>query len=373
MYPYRKFGRNRILNLCKTILMKNRLLIYFLILGLNFIYVNGYSQKEFFRSQQVASKEPLSTSNTSIAIYNDILLFNANDYYLYAYNKKDGTLKWATEINYKTSVPAFVKDSIVYAGLYSNKTEQTAQYNLADGKLIKALPFGPLATTPHIRNGILYGTAIYDYGCILAYDIKHDSVTWSRFIAHGLSNQPYYFENKIMANAEGNNWVAMGYDGVLLDTVCKVKADIYVQDIPCIEKYTALSHDGLPIKGKLADEIFGSDLMSFPEMITTSNATFALNETKLSILSKKLKLKQQVDLTTITNGLEDVGNTKLLKADDENIWILFGDHLVNYNHKTKKLVTLTDLSLWQPQKVLLDQEKLWLISGKDGLLYGISL
>ena len=97
------------------------------------------------------------------------------------------------------------------------------------------------------------------------------------------------------------------------------------------------------------------------------------NTDQKRILSKKLKIKQQIELTTITNGLEDIGNTKLLKADDENIWILYSDHLVNYNHKTKKLVKLTDLSLWQPQTALLDQENIWLISGKDGLLYGISL
>ncbi|MGZ8536888.1 MAG: hypothetical protein ACXWV9_01435 [Flavisolibacter sp.] len=353
--------------------MKPRTTIYFLALGLNFIFINAHAQKEFFRSQQVFSKEHLSTILSSIVIHNDLILFNANDYHLYAYNKKDGSLKWATETNYKSSRPAFVQDNIIYAGLYSNKVQQTAQFSLVDGKLIKTLPFGPLETKPLIKNGMLYGTAIYDYGCILAYDLEKDTVTWSRFIAHGLSNQPYYFDNKIMANAEGNNWVALGYDGILLDTICKVKADIFVENIPCIEKYTALSHDRLPIKGKVSAEIFGNDLMDLPEMITTSNTTFALNETKLSILSKKLKIKQQLDLSTLAEDLEDNGNTKLLKADDENIWILFSDHLMQYNHKAKKLVKLTNLSEWQPQTVLLDEENIWLISGKDGLLYGVSL
>ena len=345
----------------------------FIFLFLLLITTSAYSQKEFFRSQQVFTKEQMNDFYSSITIHDGLVIFSANDYHLYVYNKKDGLLKWSVETNYKSTIPVFVQDNIIYAGISKKEVHQAAQFSLANGKLIKALPFGPLATKPLIKNGMLYGTAIYDYGCIVAYDLQKDTVTWSRFIAHGYSTQPYYFENKIMANAEGNNWIALGYDGVLLDTTCAVKATIFVEDIPCVKNFIGLSHDGLEIKGKLAEDILGNDIFGRPPVLTTEKYTYVYYDDKLTILSGKLKIKQQVEVSSLADSLVENSDTKLLKADNENVWILYSDHLLQYNHKTKQLVRLTNLTAWQPQQVLLDEENIWLISGKDGLLYGLSL
>lgn len=342
------------------------------LIALLFLVSEAHSQKEFFRSQQVFTGEQMSNFYSSVTIHKEMVIFNANDYYLYAYNKNDGSLKWSVETNYKSTIPVFVQEGIIYAGISKNEIHQAAQFDLANGKLIKALPFGPLATKPFIKNGTLYGTAIYNFGCIVAYDLQKDTVAWSRFIAHGFSRPPYYFENKILANAEANNWVALSYNGVLLDTTCTEKAALFVEDIPCIKKFTALSHDGLEIKGKLSEEIFGVNFFDLPEIITTDNFTVVLSGDKLSILSKKLKLKQQVEVSSLGEGLANDYNVKLLKADDENIWLLYSGHLLQYNHKTKKMVRSTDLTAWEPNSVLPDEENIWLISGKDGLLYGLS-
>ncbi len=347
---------------------------YFLtLLILLLITSAAFSQKEFFRSQQVFKEGQLEKFFSSITIHDSIILFNANDYQLYAYNKKDGSLKWSTETNYKSRVPVFVHDSIIYAGISKKEKHQAAQFDLANGNLIKVLPFGPLATKPLIKNGMLYGTAIYNFGCMLAYDIKKDTVTWSRFIAHGYERQPYFQENRILANAEGDNWVALGYDGVLLDTTCAKKASMHVEDIPCVKKFIALTHDGLEIKEKLAEDILGADIYGQPEMLRSEKFTFILYDEKLTIISGKLKVKQQVQVSSLAEDLEGYIDIKLLKADDENIWIFYNNHLLQYNHKTKKLVKLTNLTAWQPVSVLLDDENIWLISGKDGLLYGLSL
>lgn len=337
------------------------------------IVTSAFAQKEFFRSQQVFTKEQMNNFYSSATIHNDLVIFNANDYHLYAYNKKDGSLKWSVKTNYKTSLPVFAEGNIIYAGISKNEIHQAAQFDLANGNLIKALPFGPLATKPFIKNGILYGTAIYNFGCILAYDLKKDTVAWSRFIAHGYSTKPYYFEKKIMANAEGNNWVALDYDGVLLDTTCAAKASIFVEDIPCVENFINLSHDGLEIKGKLSEDILGADIYGQPELLSSEKFTFILYDEKLTILSRKLKVKQQVQVSSLAEDLEGYGDTKLLKADDEIIWILYNNHLLQYNHKIKKLVKITNLTGWQPDSVLPDDENVWLISGKDGLLYGLAL
>ena len=333
----------------------------------------AYSQKEFFRSQQVFKEGQLDKFYSSITIHDSIILFNANDYHLYAYNKNNGSLKWSYKNNYKTVIPVFVAGNIIYAAASQKEEPQAVQISLADGKLIKTLPFGPLQTKPIIKNGILYGTATYNYGCIVAYDLQKDTVAWSRFIAHGLSRQPYYLENKILANAEGDNWVELGYDGKLLDTGCAVKANIFVEDIPCVRTFAALSHDGLEIKGKLSDDIFGKDFFDQPDIMTSKNFTYVLYGDKLSIISKKLKIRQQMEISALVPDLVDNVNSKLLKADDESIWILHAGHLLQYNQKTKKLLRQISLTAWQPQQVLFDGDNIWLISGKDGLLYGIAL
>ena len=354
--------------------MKNKFVkLFFVFIILLCVTSSAYSQKEFFRSPQVFTKEQLSSFYSSVTIHDSLVIFNANDYHLYAYNKNDGSLKWSVETNYKSTIPVFVQDGIIYAAISKKEVHQAAQFDLANGNLIKALPFGPLATKPFIKNGMLYGTAIYNFGCILAYDLKKDTVTWSRFIAHGYSTQPYYFENKIMANAEGNNWVALGYDGILLDTTCAVKASIFVEDIPCVKNFIGLSHDGLEIKGKLAENILENDIFGRPPMLNTEKYTYVYYDDKLTVLSGKLKIKQQVEVSALADSLVENSDTKLLKADNENIWILYSDHLLQYNHKTKKLVRSTNLNAWQPNSVLLDEENIWLVSGKDGLLYGLSL
>ena len=345
---------------------------FFTLSILLFISSAVFSQKEFFRSQQVFNQGQLDKFYSSITIHDSIILFNANDYHLYAYNKNDGNLKWSYKTNYKTDVPVFVADNNVYAGASENEEQRTVKISLVDGGLIKTLPFGPLQTRPNIKNGMLYGTAIYNFGSMVAYDLQMDTVAWSRFIAHGLSRQPYYLDNKILANAEGDNWVELGYNGVLQDTTCTAKASMHVEGIPCVKTFTALSHDGLEIKGKLAENIFENSFNEETCIISTKKFTYTLSDGKLSVIAEKLKLKQQVDISSLAPNLIETGPSKLLKADDENIWLLYADHLLQYNHKTKLLVKLTDFTAWQPKQVLFDGENIWLISGKDGLLYGLS-
>jgi hypothetical protein len=338
-----------------------------------FIASSCFSQKEFFRSQQTFNDNELNKFFSSITIHDSLVLFNATDYTLYTYNKNSGVLKWSYETGYKTTIPVFVAGNIIYAAVSADEKQQAAQISLADGKLIKTLPFGPLLTKPTIKNDLLFGTAIYNYGCIIAYDLRNDTVAWNRFVAHGSSREPYYLENKIMANAEGNAWVELGYDGILLDTTCAVKASVYIEDIPCVKTFIALSHDGLQIKGRLAANIFMNDFNDQPDIITTKRFTYVLFDGKLSILSGKLKLKHQLQVSSLLTDLGEENGAKLLKADDENVWLLYNGHLLQYNHKTKNASRITDLTAWQPQQVLMDEGNIWLISRKDGLLYGLSL
>ncbi len=346
---------------------------FFIFLFLLFITSTGYAQKEFFRSQQVFTAEQMNEFYSSVTLHDSLVFFNANDYTLYAYNRTGGSLKWSYKTSYKSNTPVFVQGNDIFTGIYAEKIERSARLDLANGQLIKVLPFGVLSTKPLIKNGMLYGTALYDYGCIVAYDLAKDTVTWSRFIAHGYSTQPYYLDNKIIANAEGNNWVYLGYDGALLDTTCKVKASMFVEHIPCVKIFKAMTHDGLEIKGKLAEEIMGEESFGTAPMLTSSKFTYVLYDDKLTILSGKLKVKLEVDIASLVPDLTENNNTRLIKADNEKVWMLYRDQLLQYDHQSKKLVRSTDLTNWQPHRVLVDGQNIWLISGKDGLLYGLSL
>lgn len=333
------------------------------------------SQKEFFQSQQTFTGEQLSEFYSSITIENNWLLFIGCDYKMYAYDRQTGDLKWKTPLQYKTDVAPLVIDSIIYTGHYKDRTTSAAQFNLNTGKFIRELPVGTIATKPLVKNDILYGTAIYDGGCLFAYDLKKDTLLWWRFLAHGYSTQPYYFKDYIYANAEADHWVKVGYDGKLIDTTCREKADIFVSDIPCIQNFYALTHDGEKIDGKLASAIFEEGTAWAPEIITTRNNSFVIYEEKLAIIGNKRKVKQVVAIPALADSIETItwNAGRLLKADDEKVSFFYNDHLFTYDHKHKKLARLVDLTQWEPHKVVLDENKLWLISKKDGRLYGLTL
>ena len=110
----------------------------------------------------------------------------------------------------------------------------------------------------------------------------------------------------------------------------------FVESIPCVKKFTALSHDGLEIKAKLSTDIFGKDFIDQFDILNTEDFTFVLYNDKLSLLSKKLKRKQQAEVSSLAVDLFENDNTKLVKADNENSWLLYSDHLLQYNYRTKK-------------------------------------
>ncbi len=343
-----------------------------------FASLTVFPQKQFFKSQQTFSTIQLQNFYSSVIIDNELLLFVANDYKLYAYDKFTGEQKWTSNISYKTKVQCFVKDSIIYSPYSENKDSYTAQLDRKTGKLIKQLPIGPLLTNPQMQNGILFGTAIYDGGCLFAYDTKKDSMLWYKFVAHGVGTQPYFYSNYILANAEANNWFPINYNGELTDTICKERADIFVKDIPCIKQFGALTHDGFELDAKFSAKIFDKEeeAISTENTLTTATHSFILHNNKLAIIGNKRKLSKLVDLSLlVADSLrEDSWRlSQILQANEKEIILVYNDQLIVYNYLLNKVEKLFDLSFWLPYQVLPDEDKLWLISKTDGLLYGLSL
>ncbi|HEX2630821.1 MAG TPA: hypothetical protein VHM26_17520 [Chitinophagaceae bacterium] len=333
------------------------------------------SQQVFFKSKQSFAEKELAKFYSSVTVAGDMILFNACDYNLYAYDLQSVRQLWATNLGYKTNKPVFVSNNRIYAHYYENERENTAILDAGNGAKLKVLPLGPLETTPREINGILYGTAIYDGGCVFAYNIKGDSVDWYRFIAHGVSTQPYYGEKEIWANAEADNWFRIDYKGRLLDTTCKVKADMFVQDIPCIDQYRLLSHDKKQVKTEQLQKLFDGNSVEELQSYFTAKNSFLLNEDQLIILSDKLKTKNKIDITDLSDSLRESEGAvkKILKADDKRVWLLYNNWFVVYNYNDKKLEKELSLSQWEPHQAVVDDQRLWIISRKDGLLYGVNI
>jgi outer membrane protein assembly factor BamB len=333
----------------------------------------AYSQKVFFKSSQTISPEHRMAFYASLNINDSLVLFNAPDYQLYAYNKNSGEQIWGYKLGRKSDFPPFFSGNYIWA---TNGDRQVIKLDPATGTLLDTLPASTIETQPFLKNDILHFTGLYDGGCLIAYDMKADSVLWKRFLAHGYSKTPYYLADKIVANAEGDNWIELNYDGTLKEAGCDkdaIEGD-FPSQLPCAKQFIALTHDGKEIKGKLAEEL-SLDIYSVPAIATTAKHSFLLNDGLLFILGNKLKKKSSLLLTSLSDDLEENSNApaKILSADDEKITMLYSHHFIIYHHRDKKLLKLIDLAQWEPHQVMLNEDKLWLISRKDGLLYGITI
>lgn len=342
-----------------------------------FICKKAYTQEEFFRSNVNFTENELKNFYSSITLNGNQVLVSANDYNLYAYERRTGKLLWVSQLAYKTGRGCFANGGLIYVPYYFNEHQQTAILDSATGKLIRLLPFGHLETKPYLHAGILYGTAIIDGGMLFAYDVKNDSILWSRFLAHGVSTQPYYFSEYIYANAEAHNWVKLNYRGEIIDSTCQNKAEIFVKDIPCIEIFNALAYDKSPIKESVSEKYFGdSETISPDNTMWGINKSFVLADDKLLIIGNKEKRAEVVELVRFLSksAFSYTGKyNQLLSATEKTVTFLFQGQLMTYDHGANKIVKSLDLLNWKPSQVILDRDKIWLISGIDGLLYGLKL
>lgn len=330
------------------------------------ITMQGISQEVFFRSSQKFSEKELESFYSSFSIDGNLILFNANDYHIYAYDKTTGNEKWKYYLRRKSNQQPFLCGGIIW----TNTNELDGLLLDTNGKNTRQLPFSVLSR-PHIKNGIAYLTGIYEAGNVLAYDLKKDSVLWYWFNAHGCSEQPYYFDEKIVANAESNFWVELDYSGRLLDEDCNEEETSYPSELSCVRKFSALSHDSKPFPGRFTENYFSGE----HDVLRTDKNTFLLNEEKLVVFGDNLRIKDSRSITGLvadTVELNDMLLKKIIGIKKNNVYFIYGDHLFIYNFKKKKLVKMISLEAYAPHQAILDGDKLWMISGRDGLLYGLA-
>ena len=339
-----------------------------LILTLLFASLSPSAQKVFFRSDQAFTEKQLESFYSAISVNDSMVVFNANDYKIYAYDKTTGSQKWVYNLGRKTTTLQFLAGNYIW----TNANDDEGLRLDLSGRNAKKLPFS-IYSKPVIKNNTVYTTGIYDAGNLIAYDMAADSVKWYQFIAHGCDTEPVYLDDRIIANAEGTNWVRINYDGSL-EKECQETPGTMTNFSGCAREYNLLTHDGKEVKGKLAGQL-GIGEGTVPEVIRTAKKTYVLDDGRLSIIGNNLKKIYSKEVFTLADGLEedDWKYSALLKANDESVWICYNEKLIIFDPVKKKLLRLVDLSSWEPHRVVADGQRLWIVSKKDGLLYGISI
>lgn len=348
----------------------------FYILIVLFVSVKVAAQTEFFHSKINLPESQLDHFFSSFSIDSTQVYFNANDYYVYTYDKKTGILNWSYYLANKTNnAPIPNQTSLFVSKHLSEYNDKCVQLNSRTGDTIQTLIIKSINSKPIFKENVMYCTGIDDGigGAVLAYDLKKNNVIWEKFIAHGVDRQPYYLKDKIVANVEDDNWFELDYNGKFLDTTCEYKANLFVEDIKCVQNYVHLTHNNEGISQYFLQEYFG-DYENL-KVSSYNNYTFILGYSKLMILGNKLEIYKEINVDQIIT-LPKTGNNdlrKILKIDDSSIWFFYKNLIVVYDYKKDKTVKTVDLTQWRAHEVILENNNLWLISRKDGQLVGLEL
>ncbi len=334
------------------------------------------AQTEFFHSKIPFTEEHLSKFYSSFSIDSSQVYFNANDYYVHAYDKKTGVLNWSYYLANKTNnAPISYQTNLFVSKHLSEYIDKIVQLNTITGNTIQTLVIESINTQPVFKENVMYCSGIDTAigGAVMAYDLKKNNVIWEKFIAHGVDKQPYYLKDKIIANAEEDNWFELDYNGKLLDTTCEYKTNLFVEDIKCVQNYVHRTHDSKGISQSFLQEYFG-DYENL-KVDSNNNYTFLLGYSKLMILKDNLEIDKEINVDEMVTLPEKAinGYREILKIEDNTIWFFYKNLMVVYDYINFKTIKTIDLSSWRPHQVVLDDTQLWLISENDGQLFGLNL
>jgi hypothetical protein len=328
------------------------------------------AQSVFFHTEFVFSEKQMSSFFSSCSMDSSQLYFNANDFNVYGVDKNSGKINWSFYSANKSNIAPIAKGKLVFVEQHvSENGDNTVLLHANTGLISQTLKMQSLSTLPMINDSIMYCAAIdEDGGAMMAYDLNKNSVLWKHFIAHGISRQPYFFKDKIIANAEGDNWIEMDYSGKILSEACRSKASKPKGDAHCIRHFSFLTHNQKPILGK--DD---GDYMQLSVMFA-AHQTVQLREDNLLFFDDKAKMKQ-IPISSIVELSDTTFNDYqgIFKIDQNIVWFFYQNQLAAYDFLNDKTIHSYDLSRWNVHQLLLDGNKAWLISKNDGQLYGLIL
>ncbi|HEY0355135.1 MAG TPA: hypothetical protein VGC29_02960, partial [Flavisolibacter sp.] len=123
-----------------------------------------FGQKVFFQSNHQFSESDLEDFYSSVAVYDSMVLFKANDYTMYAYNKHTGKEIWKYYLRYKSNTRAYVAGNYIW----TNSGEVDGLRLDITGTNPKVMPFS-VFSEPMVKDNMVYLTGIYEAGNVLAY------------------------------------------------------------------------------------------------------------------------------------------------------------------------------------------------------------
>ncbi|WP_131494738.1 PQQ-binding-like beta-propeller repeat protein [Flavobacterium enshiense] len=347
--------------------MRHLFLLMFFLMGFN-----SKAQTEFFASKISFSERNLSDFYSSIAVDSSQVYFNANDYRLYAFDKKSGNENWQFYLANKSNKAPFIYKQTVLANEHvSQYSDKSSQLDSKTGIAIQELKIDEILTTPLFKDSIMYCTGLYEGGAIIAYNLNKNEVLWSRFIAHGSSIRPYYLKDKIIVNAEGDNWFELDYDGKLIDNSCKYKSTFNDGSEVCAKNFKRLTHN----QKELSENYFNND--DNVDIKYGKDKTILLSGNELIFINNRNKVSKKVDLDQtleFPEGSDAYNEYKsIVKADDNVVWVFYQNLLAVYDLKKNAIIQTIDLTKWNPHRLVADKNDLWLVSRNDGQLYGIHI
>nr|WP_315200217.1 PQQ-binding-like beta-propeller repeat protein [uncultured Flavobacterium sp.] len=322
-----------------------------------------FSQTEIYKSDFAFDDFKSDRLAGSITISGKNILFKAFNDKVYSIDKKEGKTNWEINGGTKSDAAPYLYNNTFFYG-----NSRTAQFDLATGKKIKELPFESLTTKPCFLNNIMYCTALADGGMLVAYNLDENKIIWQKNIGFGTEVQPVYLKDKIIANAQDDNWFEIDYDGNLLKT--KSKKYIYLDTTQFfIKNYKFLTHDGKEI----TQDFLKKNKLSNSDYQTNQANTFILNDKQLLVLgdnkTKILQLNLQKEFPT--DDFDQDAYSGILALQPESVWFCFQNFLIHYDFKNNNRLRKVNLSKWNPHQILLENRTIWLISKNDGQLYGL--
>lgn len=330
---------------------------------------NVFSQTEIYRSNFAFDGFKPGGLSGSIIIAGDNVLFNAPNQKMYSIDKKEGKINWEIDAVTNSKTVPYPYNNTFFYEEYHNGVTRVVQFNSNTGGKIKDLPFTSLNTKPFFLNNIMYSTALADGGLLVAYNMDENKIVWQKNIGFGADVQPVYLKDKIIVNAEDDNWFEIGYDGNFLKT--KSKKHIYLDTTQIfIKNYKFLTHDSKEItrdflkKNKLSNADYQTK--------TNDTHTFVLSENQLLILgnNRKKVLQLHLEKEFPTDDFSTDTYRSILALQPESVWFCYQNFLIQYDFINKKRLRKVDLTKWNPQQILLENRTMWLISGNNGQLYG---
>ncbi|PRZ23306.1 outer membrane protein assembly factor BamB family protein [Flavobacterium granuli] len=329
-----------------------------------------FAQTAVYKSNFVFKDFQVQEPYGSLLISGNKILFNAGNYKIYAIAKDSLKPIWETDIVSKSNAPPYLhKNTFIYSN-YEKGTTTIAQYDLDTGEIIKNLSLKTINSKPYFANNTMYCTAVTDGGKLVAYHLEDNKIIWQKNIGQGVDFQPAYLKDKIIANAEDDNWFAIDYNGNFLETRSKKRTSIDSTQF-FVRNYKFLTHDGREIT---QDFLTKNQLANAEYQTRTSDShTFILAENQLLVLGNNRKKVLQLDLETAfpTDNFAYDAYSSILETRTESAWFCYQNYLIHYDFAKKKLLRKIDLTRWNPHQVELDNRTIWLISKNDGLLYGL--